>query len=56
MKADDLSQSRFGFDSHRDPSAPRRGFSPLCDGALMVLLGLMGSCVTEHRGRDTDVL
>ena len=50
MKADDLSQIRLGFDSHRGPSAPRRGFSLLCGGALMVLLGLMGGCVTEHSG------
>ena len=48
MRADDLSQIRLGFDSHRGPSAPRRGFSLLCGGALMVLLGLMGGCVTEH--------
>ena len=50
MRADDLSQIRLGFDSHRGPSAPRRGFSLLCGGALMVLLGLMGGCVTEHSG------
>ena len=50
MKADDLSQIRLGFDSHRGPSAPRRGFSLLCGGALIVLLGLMGGCVTEHSG------
>ena len=50
MKVDDLSQIRLGFDSHRGPSAPRRGFSLLCGGALMVLLGLMGGCVTEHSG------
>ena len=50
MRADDLSQIRLGFDSHRGPSAPRRVFSLLCGGALMVLLGLMGGCVTEHSG------
>ena len=50
MRGDDLSQIRLGFDSHRRPSAPRRGFSLLCGGALMVLLGLMGGCVTEHSG------
>jgi len=50
MKADDLSQIRLGFDSHGGPSAPRRGFSLLCGGALMVLLGLIGGCVTEHSG------
>ena len=50
MKVDDLSQIRLGFDSHRGPPAPRRGFSLLCGGALMVLLGLMGGCVTEHSG------
>ena len=50
MRADDLSQIRLGFDSHRGPSAPRRGSSLLCGGALMVLLGLMGGCVTEHSG------
>ena len=46
MKADDLSQIRLGFDSHRGPSAPRRGFSLLYGGVLMVLLGLMDGCVT----------
>ncbi len=50
MKADDLSQIRLGLDSLRGPSAPRRGFSLLCGGALIVLLGLMGGCVTEHSG------
>ena len=60
MKANDLSQMRLGFDSHRGPSAPGRGFSLLCGGALMVLLGLMGGCVTEHSGEtqmysDPDV-
>ena len=50
MKVDDLSQIRLRFDSHRGPPAPRRGFSLLCGGALMVLLGLMGGCVTEHSG------
>ena len=50
MKADDLSQIRLGFDSHRGPSAPRRGFSLLYGGVLMVLLGLMDGCVTEHSG------
>ncbi len=48
MRGDDLSQIR--LDSHWRPSAPRRGFSLLCGGALMVLLGLMGGCVTEHSG------
>ena len=50
MRADDLSQIRLGFDSHRGPSAPRRWFRLLCGDALMVLLGLMGGCVTEHSG------
>ena len=50
MKADDLSQIRLGFDSHRGPLAPRRGFSLLYGGVLMVLLGLMDGCVTEHSG------
>ena len=50
MRADDLSQIRLGFDSHRGPWAPRRGFSLLYGGVLMVLLGLMDGCVTEHSG------
>ena len=50
MKADDLSQIRLGCDSHRGPSAPRRGLSLLYGGVLMVLLGLMDGCVTEHSG------
>ena len=50
MKADNLSQMTRGFGSSRGPSEPRRGFSLLWGGALVVLLGLMGGCVTEQSG------
>ena len=50
MKADNLSQITRGFSSSRGQSAQRRGFSLLWGGALMVLLGLMGGCVTEQSG------
>ena len=50
MKADYLSQIRLGFDSHRGPSAPRRGFSLLHVSALSALLSLMAGCVTYYSG------
>ena len=50
MKADNLSQMTRGFGSSSGPTGPRRGFSLLWGGALVVLLGLMGGCVTEQSG------
>jgi len=50
MKADNLSEMTRGFGSSSGSSAPRRGLSLLWGGALVMLLGLMGGCVTEQSG------
>ena len=50
MKAHNLSEMARGFGSSSGSSAPRRGLSLLWGGALLMLLGLMGGCVTEQSG------